>query len=32
MAVYIWTQKAATHFPSVIGKKIKAIESGNETH
>jgi putative membrane protein len=31
MAVYIGTQKAATHFPSAAGKAVRAIEPGNET-
>lgn len=29
MAVYVGTQKAATHFPSTVNKRIKPIESGN---
>jgi len=32
MAVYIGTQKAATHFAGAIDQKIKAIESGHGTH
>ena len=32
MAVYIGTQKAATHFPSAAGKAVRAIEPRNETH
>jgi len=31
MAVYIGTQKAATHFPSAAGMAVRAIEPGNDT-
>jgi putative membrane protein len=31
MAVYIGSQKAATHFPATLRQKIKAIDSGHET-